>query len=102
MKLMLDEKLSDLKHNVFSFVIVHYSPPEYKYVTQIHNIEEIGRFKYRFKVAYIDFLKLIKDWKKLGFKILIDAVDIPKIFGVYSINRKPEIEAKDRKKYLTG
>ena len=70
MKLMLDKKLSNLKQNVFTFVVVHYSPPEYKYVMQIHNIKDIGKYKYRFTVSYIDFVTLIKRWNKLGFKIL--------------------------------
>jgi hypothetical protein len=98
--LMLDEGRSNLKKNTFCFVIVYYRQHELDYIKRLPQVEELEHGKYRFKVSYIDFVRIIKEWKKIPERISIDADDIPKIFGIYSIKRKEEYEKRDREKYL--
>jgi hypothetical protein len=81
-------------------VVVYYKPDELDMIKKLPNMEQLEYGKYRFTATYIDFQRIIKDWKKRDERISIDADDIPKIFGVYSIKRKLEHEERDRKTFL--
>ena len=100
MILMLDEGRSNIKKNTFCFVIVYYRQHELESILRLPQLEELPNGKYRFKISYIDLVRIIKEWKKIPEKISIDADDIHKIFGIYSIKRKQEYEKRDREKYL--
>ena len=100
MILMLDEQKSNLKQNLYCFVVIYYKKEELEYVKTLPKVEQLQYGKFRFYITYIDLHRLVKDWGKRGWKISLDAVDIPKVFGVYSIKRKADEEERDRKQFL--
>jgi hypothetical protein len=100
MILMLDEQRSNLKKSEYCFVIVYYKQEELEYIRKLPKLEELKFSKFRFYITYIDLHRILKDWNKRGWKVSLDTVDIPKVFGIYSIKRKAEEEEKDRLYFL--
>lgn len=99
MILMLDKTASDLKRNIYRFIIVYYDQEEKDLVKTLPKLEEIED-KYAFTITYIDFESIKKKWKKAGLRIALDAEDIPEVFGVFSIKRKDERRQDDYNRYV--